>query len=413
MATQAPVLKQLQCPNCGAALKQHLATSQAIVCSSCHSHVAIGMEEAKILSKGTKIPAPPVPIFPGDKAKLNNVDYFVMGRVVYRGWDDEDRWHWHEWMLGGADGSLVWLSYSDDEGFVMFRKLRVRVPFDADFGDAIPTGNDGHFAPVVERYPAKILAAEGELTWQAKLGEDLKMVEGKLGNTFYSVQKTETELEIYEGIAITTKEVAEAFGHKKWKEAIESRGETRSVILMVASAAVVLAIISACAGLVLGGMNGQAIQTQNFVLNSAQPVATFPVAINGRGRPAKVELQMNNTLPMNTFAGVEVSVTDPTGDDLYELSNDFWHESGYDEGYWEESDYKASGRFVPPQGGNYTVEVALGERSPGVGQMNVQVSVYENTFLPSWFWIYAVLTAIVGCLLFFWAYSNYQSKGMS
>lgn len=412
MATQAPILKELKCPNCGAALQQRLATSQTIVCPACKTHVAIGAEEAQILSKGTQIPAPPVPIFPGDKATLNGVEYFVMGRVMYRGWDDEDRWHWHEWMLGGADGSLVWLSFSDDEGFVMFRKLRVRVPFDADHGDAIPTGQSGHFAPVVERYPAKVLAAEGELTWQAKLGEGLKMVEGKLGNVFYSVQKTDSELEMYEGMAISTKQVAEAFGHTKWKEAIESSGQTQGVLQMIAAVAVVLAIISACAGVGVGTVKGQSLRTQTFSLTSAQPVATFPVEVNGRGRPALIDLKMNNTLPMNTFASVDVSVIDPTGEDLFELSKDFWHESGYDEGYWEESDYNSGGRFVPPDGGNYTLEVALGERSPGVESMNLQVAIYENTFLPSWFWGYAVLAGIFGIIMFFWS-AQYSNKGMS
>ena len=224
-----PVLKELKCPNCGHPLTQRLATAQTMVCPACNTYVAIGSEEAEALGQGTQIPKPPVPIPLGAMTTLRGTKYFVLGRVLYRGWDDEDRWHWTEWLMGGEDGKLLWLSYDEEDGFVIFEKMRIRAAFNPETDASIPLGENQQ-AYVTERYPAKILAAEGELTWRAKQGESLTMIEGTTGTKKISIQKTEEELEVYQGTKLTEREIAGAFGDQKWVQQIDSRKKTGSAL---------------------------------------------------------------------------------------------------------------------------------------------------------------------------------------
>lgn len=401
----APVLKELKCPNCSSPLQQHLASAQAIVCSACGSHVAIGTEEAQILSQGKKIFPPKKPIFPGDKATINGTEFFVMGRVEYRGWDDEDQWTWTEWLLGGADGQLVWLSYDQEEGFVLFRKLRVRTPFNPDEATAIPTSDPNRQAIVRERYPAKIVAAEGELTWQAKAGEQLRMIEGVSGDKHYSVQVNSAEIEIHEGVKIPEEKLAEAFQHEKWKHDIKQRGHQREALMMVGFVAVILALLALGGGFFTSISNGRSVSKQTVVVNSAA-TQVFPVTINGANRPAMVKVQMNNPLPVNTWAEVDVNIIQPNEDDLYEFSASFWHESGYDEGYWEEDDYNISTQFVPPQAGTYRFEVGLGEQTTAMQEVIVDIEVYENSFFPQWFWGYSCCFGILGLIVLFYVFQR-------
>src|SRR5687767_6808185 len=112
--TEAPILKELKCPHCSSPLQQRLATAQTIVCSQCHSYIGVGAEEAQELGRGRGINSAPRPIKIGDSAKLQDIDFFVMGRVLYEGWDTEDKWEWTEWLLGASTGQLMWLSHDKE-----------------------------------------------------------------------------------------------------------------------------------------------------------------------------------------------------------------------------------------------------------------------------------------------------------
>ncbi|MDQ7034905.1 MAG: DUF4178 domain-containing protein [Anaerolineae bacterium] len=172
MAQSRSPLKRLECPNCGSPIDQFNASSQALVCPTCGSTVAIGMGDAEVIEKGGgRIPRSPFPIELGDKATIAQTEYMVLGRVVYRGWDDEESWTWHEWLLGGSDGRMIWMSY-DESGFALFQKMRFRSEFNAQSDSRLDIG-EGKKAYIHERYPAQILGAEGELTWRAKRGDRL------------------------------------------------------------------------------------------------------------------------------------------------------------------------------------------------------------------------------------------------
>jgi hypothetical protein len=397
--TKRPILKELKCPSCGAALAQYTPDAQTIVCPACSSFVALDMEGPTVTGKGRKLPTPKVPIALGQTAFFQDTNFFVMGRVLYKGWDDEDKWLWDEWLLGGADGRLLWLSFSDDaEGFSLFRKLRVREPFDAQTSATLPTGEGGQVR-IHERYPAEIMGAEGELTWRAKTGDNLYMAEAFGNGKRYSVQQTADELEIHEGIPLTQEQVATAFKDPKWLESLKKvahRGKTLAII----GALFILFGVLGIGAAIWASTTGERTVTQTLTLSRANPIATIPVEFNQIGRASIVSVNAQGALPLPSSIDIDVSIDSPDGMENELFTLELWRESGSDdEGYWEETQASASDMFVPFQTGTHNLEVALGEGD--LDTISVGVDLRRNHVMPMWFIVYGVVMAVIGGIILF------------
>lgn len=403
MSTQSarPLLQKLSCPNCGAPLDQFSAGAQTIVCSRCGGFISIGSGHPILAGTSNKITPAPVPINIGDLFTYENTQYFVLGRVLYDGWDTSDisdRWQWNEWLLGSNDGLLVWLSY-DEKGFSLYSRLRIREAFNPMQDRAIPVGN-GRKIAVHERYPARILGAEGELTWKAKPGDTLTMVEGAGYGKRYSVQFTSEELEIHEGDPWQAMAVAKAFNSSKWIEQLKRQESTAKLQGILGIICFVFAAIAAVMGL-SANSSGEQIATQQFSLSIASPSYTFPIDFDQVERPAIVSMSMIGSLPANTSVDLEVSVTSPNEVKTYLFTKSFWHETGRDEdGPWVETDYNVSDMFVPTLNGSHIVEVLL-EDNVGVEGLELAVNVKRNHTLPLWYAVYAVIVGLVGVVLLY------------
>lgn len=391
-----PVLKELACPSCGGPLPQRSPGTQTFICPKCNSYVNVGMDELKEAGKSAKLPTSPFPIRLGSRFTLEGVNYFVMGRVVYEGWDDEDRWQWTEWLLGSSDGRLIWLSHDNEKGFVLFRKMRIKTAFDANTVRQIPT-SDNKTALVHERYPARIVGAEGELTFRASAGARLNMIEGAGHGKEYSIQVTASELEMYEGAKIDEMALATAFNNAEWIERVKRRGNRAGVYRLVAGVAFFFAVVAFVLTVVANGTGDLAL-SQVVTLNAATPGTLIPVNFPQNNRPAIVRLWLESPIPVNTFAEVEVSVISPDDTETFILEKEFWHETGIDEGErWTERDYFGGEVFVPAQVGQHEIEVALGENNT-TQNFAVRVGVFQNHILPSYFLIYGVIAAALGIL---------------
>ena len=124
------VLSQQTCPNCGAPLEIRNPNTQTVVCNSCQAYVAVGMGEASVLANAGKF-RPGTPLEIGATGQLDGTSFFVLGHVQYEGWDPKDtsdRWKWDEYLLGGADGRMLWLSH-DEKGFGLYTKQRLTGEF--------------------------------------------------------------------------------------------------------------------------------------------------------------------------------------------------------------------------------------------------------------------------------------------
>lgn len=394
-----PVLKQLECPNCGSNIDQHTYNTQTLVCKFCHTHVTFGGDSGLEKTQGIRLPDAPVPIKPGDSATFDGIEYFVLGRVVYQGWDPEepsDRWTWHEWLLGGKNGKFVWLSYSSDEGFLLSKRVRIKLPFDPKFGNSIPVDEKNNFY-VKERYPARVFGVEGELTWQAKRDDQHLMVEGASSSASYSVQYTDHELEMYRGTQVNEQEIANAFGKPEWLQKLKTTAQNRSTYGILAG----LAFLMGCLGLIFAAgasASGEEVLDRKLTLNRADTTPqSIAIDFSQTGRPAEISLTVLSGIPQNSAVNpeIEVVIVDPEGKATDLTTQEFWHETGFDdEGSWTDKRDSGGKRFVPNKKGTHQLQISL-EDSP-VESVDVQVKVKRNEILYSWFLCYGILAFVLG-----------------
>lgn len=395
-----PVLTKIACPNCGKPVEQYTAGTQTLICSACGSYIAVGGEAPAVTGKGRKLRPPDVPIEVGQTAKIGETDFFVLGRVVYTGWDDEDRWTWDEWLLGGSDGRLLWLSL-DENGFTLYRKLRLVEAFDPHQSRAVPVG-DGKSALVHERYPAHIDGAEGELTWRAMPGEKLFMVEAAGQGKRYSVQASDQELELHEGVPMTEVEMASAFGNKQWLQKVAAQAGMASTLVTIGMICLVFALFAAGVGLVMNS-SGEEVLKQTVSIGAFEEAETvLPVDFDHVNRPAIITVNLLGGLPENTGFDLDISIMSPNEIETFLFLKEFWHETGYDdEGFWRESAYSASDMFVPTVAGQHQIIFTMEDNMLGFNEFQLDISVVRNHVTPMWYLVYAVIVAIVGVLVFY------------
>lgn len=91
------------------------------------------------------------------------------------------------------------------------------------------------------------------------------------------------------------------------------------------------------------------------------------------------DVEMRQTIRgTNYWSFVTVEVLDDDGDYLTGFGVEFWHESGYDEGRWEESDTRESAFVTIPKAGTYTLAV-LTESNADRGRLSPIQMAFERT----------------------------------
>lgn len=391
-------LVRLECPNCGSPVEQYNATTQAVVCSTCGTHFAIGIEEPEILGQGRKLPPSPRPIKLGDRVTIANQEYVVLGRVLYRGVSEGEAFTWNEWMLGSPDGRILWLSL-DEKGFALFRKLRFRQPFNPKQDFRLNLGDKQAF--IHERYNAQIVGAEGELTWRAKPGDRVFVAEGAGSGLKYSIQQTPKELEIYEGRAIGERALATAFKNDAWLKMVENFKKRASTYRISAVACVVAAVIAVIVALFASGTGIQE-DPEIVELSSASPSERFTINFESK-RPSIIAVALiSGGLPQNSFIDIDVGIVSPDGTNQDLFVQELWHETGVDEdGRWVETKYRTSEMFVPLQAGEHTLEISYD--GSVLNSLTLEVSVRRQHIMPLWFFIYAVIAGIAAAIFAYMA----------
>ena len=386
-----PVLKELKCPDCGSPIPQFNPSAQTLVCGTCGSYVAVGAGDPELIGKSRKLPKSPVPIEFGKEITVEGNKYMVLGRVMYQGWDEEDRWTWNEWMVGAEDGRMLWLSY-DEKGFSIYTKMRFRQPFNIET-DRVLTYKDQKI-PIRERYPAKIIGAEGELTWRAQENERVFMAEGDRGGKRYSIQKSDEEISVYEGRGVSEREIASAFNDAAWMERIETIERRQGNRKLIGSMCIIFAFLGFAAAIMLGALGDPTVSNQTVTL--MQDGTSISIPYNTAGRPSRVRMELRGTMPANTFVDVDVTMFTPAEQESYLFSQSFYHETGVDsDGRWTERAYSGSNTFVPSQAGDHQLRIAVVDTNLTTAA-TANVSVIRNAMAVRWFVIYAVIVGIVG-----------------
>jgi hypothetical protein len=244
---------------------------------------------------------------------------------------------------------------------------------------------------VIEPTPARIVALAGELTWQARVGEELHYLDARRKGVRYSVEYTPTEIELLAGRVVPDVEVWQAFGRQDLVEKVVQETARRKQYRKLAIVCAIFCVLS-CLGALFTLLTGRKLLAQEARLTTDEQTMG-PFEVTRPGRAHRISLRAG-PLPTNTWAVVDVSVVDGRENEFYLFSAEFWDEAGRDsEGPWHESDLKEDYLFRPDEAGPYTLALAIDEAI--VESLELEVTVRGGVWLGRYFVIFAVLCAVL------------------
>lgn len=82
-------------------------------------------------------------------------------------------------------------------------------------------------------------------------------------------------------------------------------------------------------------------------------VGPFAIAKNG----TVLTVDVSQSLPLRAWSFVSVALLDARKQWLIGFGDEFWHESGNDDGYWEEADTHYEATLTIPEDGRYYLQV--------------------------------------------------------
>jgi hypothetical protein len=181
-------LDALECPSCGTAIKYLPGVTTSLVCPSCQAQLDAAGPQAQILAQGEKIERVRTTIPLGAEAKINGVDYQVIGAMVRA---DQEQTEWTEYLLYNTRASFFWL-IETDEGWsranVMASWPEWRA-LDADHADLDKVSYNQLYD-----YPATVKFAAGAFNWRVAAGDVVQVFEFENGQTKLAAELTGEEL---------------------------------------------------------------------------------------------------------------------------------------------------------------------------------------------------------------------------
>ena len=390
-------LETLECPNCGAPLSLSSTEAKTVTCQSCGNVLDLTEQGLNITSETNKDIQPAVPLEPGMTGEIQGQTYQIIGWLKYRGYDTEEVWYWDEWLLAGGDGGYLWLSYDDETGFVVQEKAPP--PHDFDPRSGMMFTADDQKVLITERDEAEIVALAGELTWRARVGDEINYADAFRGDDRYSFEYSSEEIEFYKGRTVEDIDIYRAFGLKDMVAREKKKARTRRLLGTVAAIFFVFACIglTSAVGSMLSGFR-LAHSGDPLIINQTRQARLGPFEVTQENRPHEVSLRTyEKYLPLDSWAVVDVTLQDAQGETYYLFSEEFWHEDGRDEdGYWEESDIKGSFHFKPDTAGEYSLILSLNSASSNVRDLAVETTVRDSVLLTWPFVVFAVFAGGVG-----------------
>jgi len=161
-------------------------------------------------------------------------------------------------------------------------------------------------------------------------------------------------------------------------------------------------------------------RSQNTLLGNTtdytftQSVELGELRIEDVPKIVKFNSRLNEPLAKDKWAEFEVELTNTAGDVVGWYDTEFWRETGYDEGYWDESDYGDSRLIKIEEPGIYKVTGFIGETnviraqsiesainqnlSNNPATLNITLTVTDNALSKKPF-LFALFAGLVGGML--------------
>lgn len=193
--------KSIKCTRCGAPLELKSPRAKTIVCSHCGAQLDLTTPDYAFLEELRRDPLIH-PLRVGMKGTFHGVAWEVIGHIRYQ----EMTWWWDEYLVMASDGRTGWIQY-DEGSFRWFEPFVPQHVQPVDFHSQVLVA-DGRQEPVQERGRGRIDRIEGELTWKARVGEQVEYLDGWR----IAVEITPRELEWFYVSPLRREQIAHVFG---------------------------------------------------------------------------------------------------------------------------------------------------------------------------------------------------------
>lgn len=178
----------------------------------------------------------------GAKGEIDGLEYEIIGRIRYQ---DEEEWEvdvWDEWLAIASDGTYHWFVEENGEIYAYEEYVPASInleesPSAIEFeGKRIPKNSSG--------FVARIVYAEGELTWKPEIGEPMQCYDFTKGADHFTIEQSEDEVSVTKGRRISHRKVIMAFCRDEHLEKYERTMWMRSQYRKKAGLYVLFSIIA-------------------------------------------------------------------------------------------------------------------------------------------------------------------------
>jgi hypothetical protein len=307
------------------------------------------------------------PLRVGMKGTFFGREYELIGRVVLSMQEEGQTYYWDEFELVSADGHILYLEF--DEG-----SWKLMEPFQPSIG-LLPSGAserlhvgamlplEGAQVMVKEVAQKRIEFIQGQLTYEANVGDTGMYADAQRLNRHFSIEWTPDEIEFYHGRPMAEREVFGAFGLKQAIDALDHRAVQSRSQNLFAGVCLILSLFSfALYGIALA--SGTNVSANSAPIDSIGPDGMRFGPINLDPGKHVHRLVINGTMT-EASAWVAGVLETAEGAELIGSQGDFWDESGSDsDGYWHESDLWAQTDFAVRSPGPYYIRLYTEKDTP-------------------------------------------------
>ncbi|WP_018152292.1 DUF4178 domain-containing protein [Leeia oryzae] len=213
----------LACPSCGSTLSYQAGAAFHLVCPGCSSEIDCSTDQALVLEKHTQQSNVTSTLKLGDVAKIQGVEWQLIGQMKCQEPDPEEPSTWWEYLLYHPNKGFMWL-IETDEGWEQVRVL-----------DNWPTRISGNQMPYQNTtfthlydYPSKVIYAAGAFNWRVKVGDQTRISDYQKGDQKLTLETSASELNWSMAKKVPAQTVGEWFG-KPLAAPEKSSGSTSSI----------------------------------------------------------------------------------------------------------------------------------------------------------------------------------------
>ncbi|MGH1415283.1 MAG: DUF4178 domain-containing protein [Pelagimonas sp.] len=366
--TRSDNLTTINCTACGAGLDVLGGGRVTVhICPYCGTELD-ALDSYKALRTFSDLKRPDTPFSLGMKGKIHDVDYTIIGTLEHTETYAGRTWTWIDHQLYSPTHGYAFLTLED--GHFIFSR-RYRGPgwvseHQVEKAETPPVLRiKGENFKYYDTSTSSVSFAEGEFTWEVKIGDKSTTVSTLAEDAMLGFSQTKSERETYRSTYLPRKEIAKSFGidlpklTKKIHPLSPFKAGPNAIFMRKAAAG--FAVLCMVIAFVFGLSSGKAVMTEIGL-----PVAGLPVEIPFEVTQANklVEIALAADVS-NSWASIGLTVSDPEGEILFGAGRTIERYHGQDsEGRWTEGSGKANLRFHPTVAGTY--QLNLGEAEGGV-----------------------------------------------